>query len=206
MSFYHEHILPHLIGFACGQPQIMKKRSQIVPLATGRVLEVGFGAGPNLSFYDPATVSHLYALEPSEGMRRKAADAIAACPVNVELIDLPGEEIPLEDASIDTVVMTYTLCTIPDAEAALAQISRVLKPGGKLLFSEHGGAPDADVAKWQRRIEPVWKPIAGGCHLTRHPDTMMQAAGFGIERLEAMYLPKSPKFASFNYAGIAVKT
>jgi len=205
MSFYHEHILPHLIGFACGQPQIMKKRSQIVPLASGRVLEVGFGAGPNLSFYDPAKVSHLYALEPSEGMRRKAADAIAACPVTVELIDLPGEEIPLEDGSIDTVVLTYTLCTIPDAVAALAQMHRVLKPGGKLLFSEHGGAPDADVAKWQRRIEPVWKPIAGGCHLTRHPDTLLQAAGFGIEQLEAMYLPKSPKFASFNYAGIAVR-
>tara|TARA_R110000868_G_scaffold101630_4_gene279715 strand:- start:3925 stop:4545 length:621 start_codon:yes stop_codon:yes gene_type:complete len=203
MSFYHEHILPHVIGFACGQPQIMKKRSHIVPLATGRVLEVGFGAGPNLGFYDPTKVTHLYALEPSEGMRRKAAPAIAACPVEVELIDLPGEEIPLEDGSVDTVVLTYTLCTIPDAMAALAQMRRVLKPGGKLLFSEHGAAPDENVARFQRQIEPIWKPIAGGCHLTRHPDTLIEAAGFKLDTLEAMYLPKSPKFAAFNYAGVA---
>ncbi len=203
MSFYENHVLPHLIGLACGAPQIMKKRSQIVPAAEGRVLEVGFGAGPNLAFYDPAKVSRVFALEPSEGMRRKARKAIEAAQVEVEIIDLPGEAIPLEDDSVDTVVLTYTACTIPDAGAALAQMRRVLRPGGRLLFSEHGLSPDPGVAKWQRRIEPVWKPIAGGCHLTRRPDELLTRAGFVIEAMEADCLPKSPKFASFNYSGAA---
>lgn len=204
MSFYETHILPHLIGSACGAPQIMKQRSLLVPKAEGRVLEVGFGAGPNLSFYDPAKVSRVFALEPSIGMRRKAQKAISACPVEVELIDLPGEEIPLDDDSVDTVVLTYTACTIPDVNAALAQMRRVLKPGGRLLFSEHGLAPDTGVQRWQKIIEPVWKPIGGGCHLTRQPDKLIEAAGFSIAEMTADYLPKSPKFASFNYAGVAL--
>ena len=203
MSFYENHILPHLIGFACATPQIMKQRSLLVPAAEGRVLEVGFGSGANLGFYDPVKVERLFALEPSEGMRRKAAKSVAASPLDIEWLGLPGEEIPLEDDSVDTVVLTYTACTIPDAAAALAQMRRVLKPGGRLLFSEHGAAPDAGVAKWQRRIEPIWKGLAGGCHLTRKPDQMIKAAGFMIEDLTADYLPKSPKFAAFNYAGSA---
>ena len=203
MSFYETHILPHLIGCACGAPQIMKQRALLVPRAEGRVLEVGFGAGPNLGFYDPDKVSRVFALEPSEGMRRKAAAAIADCPVDVELIDLPGEDIPLEADSVDTVVLTYTACTIPDVNAALAQMRRVLKPGGRLLFSEHGLAPDPGVRRWQKIIEPVWKPIGGGCHLTRQPDALIKAAGFAIDDMTADYLPKSPKFASFNYAGSA---
>jgi ubiquinone/menaquinone biosynthesis C-methylase UbiE len=203
MSFYENHVLPHLIGLACGAPQIMKKRSQIVPAAEGRVLEVGFGAGPNLSFYDPVKVERLFALEPSQGMRRKAARAIAASPVATEVIDLSAEQIPLDANSVDTVVLTYTACTIADVHVALAEMRRVLKPGGTMLFSEHGKAPDEGVYKWQRRIEPVWKPIAGGCHLTRKIDDLITGAGFAIDRMEADYLPKSPKFASFNYSGAA---
>lgn len=204
MSFYDDHILPHLIGFACSQPQIMKKRSQLVPAAEGRVLEVGFGSGTNLSFYDPVRVERLFALEPSKGMRRKAQSAVEQSPLEIEWIDLPGEEIPLDENSVDTVVLTYTACTIPDVASALVEMRRVLRPGGRLLFSEHGAAPDPGVAKWQRRIEPVWKPIAGGCHLTRKPDALIEAAGFRIERMEEGYLPKSPKFAAYNYAGTAV--
>lgn len=203
MSFYDDHILPHLIGFACSQPQIMKKRSQVVPAAEGRVLEIGFGSGTNLEFYDPVRVERLFALEPSAGMRRKAGKAVAASPLDIEWLDLPGEEIPLGENSVDTVVLTYTACTIPDVQRALAGMRRVLRPGGRLLFSEHGAAPDPGVAKWQRRIEPVWKPIAGGCHLTRKPGDLIEQAGFRIERMEEGYLPKAPKFAAYNYAGAA---
>jgi SAM-dependent methyltransferase len=203
MSFYEENILPHLIGFACGQSPIRRQREKIIPHAEGRVLEIGLGAGPNLALYDPTKVTHLFGLEPSIGMRRKAAPAIAACPVNVELIDLPGEEIPLDDDSVDTVVLTYTLCTIPGAIQALEGMRRVLRPGGKMLFCEHGAAPDAGVAKWQRRIEPIWKPIAGGCHLTRDIPDLLRQGGFEIEQMETGYLPKSPKWSAFNYWGSA---
>ncbi len=203
MAFYDDHILPHLIGYACSQPQIMKKRSQVVPAAEGRVLEIGFGSGTNLEFYDPNRVTQLFALEPSRGMRRKAQYAVARSPLQIEWVDLPGEDIPLEDDSMDTVVLTYAACTIPGIAAALAQMRRVLKPGGRLLFSEHGAAPDPGVARWQRRIEPLWKPMTGGCHLTRQPDQLLEQAGFRIDRMEAGYLPKSPRFAAFNYAGSA---
>lgn len=203
MSFYEDHVLPHLIGAACGVKPITYQRRLIVPQAEGRVLEVGLGAGPNLAFYDPSKVELVFGLEPSSGMRRKARKALAASPVKVELIDLPGENVPLDDASIDTVVLTYTLCTIPDWRQALAEMRRVLKPGGRLLFSEHGLAPDAGVSKWQRRIEPVWKAIAGGCHLTRPMDRMIAEGAFTFARIETGYLPHSPKFAGFNYWGSA---
>ncbi len=203
MSFYENHILPALIGFACSQPQIMKQRRKLVPAAEGRVLEIGFGTGTNLGFYDPARVQRLFALEPSQGMRRKARYAVAQSPLDIEWLDLPGEEIPLENNSVDTVVLTYAACTIPGVAEALSQMRRVLKPGGRLLFSEHGAAPDPGVARWQRRIEPAWKPIAGGCHLTRKPDQMIAQAGFRIDHMETGYLPRSPKFAAFNYAGSA---
>lgn len=203
MSFYENHILPHLIGAACGVKPITWQRRLIVPQAEGRVLEVGLGAGPNLAFYDPSKVDLVFGLEPSEGMRRKARKALAASPVKVELIDLPGENVPLDDASVDTVVLTYTLCTIPDWRQALAEMRRVLKPGGRLLFSEHGLAPDAGISKWQRRIEPAWKAIAGGCHLTRPMDRMIAEGAFTLDRIETGYLPRTPKFAGFNYWGSA---
>ncbi|MDG1417652.1 MAG: class I SAM-dependent methyltransferase [Maricaulis sp.] len=203
MSFYEENILPHLIGFLCAQSPIRRQREKVVPFAEGRVLEIGMGAGPNLALYDPTRVTHLYGLEPSAGMRKKAAPAIAASPVAVELIDLPGEEIPLDASSVDTVVLTYTLCTIPGAVRALEGMRRVLKPGGKLLFCEHGAAPDAGVAKWQDRIEPLWKPFAGGCHLTRDIPKLLRQGGFEIEQMETGYILNSPKWAAFNYWGSA---
>ena len=204
MSLYEKYILPHLIGCACCSNPIMKQREKVVPAAQGRVLEVGMGAGPNLRFYDPDKVTHLWGLEPSAGMRRKAERNVAASPVAVEFIDLPGEEIPLDDNSVDTVVLTYTLCTIPEAVTALQGMRRVLKPGGKLLFCEHGLAPDEGVAKWQRRIEPVWKPIAGGCHLTRDIPDLIRQGGFQIETMEEAYIPGTLKVSAYDYWGSAV--
>ena len=203
MGFYNERILPNLIACACGSKPILKHRRIMVPEAEGRVLEVGMGSGTNLPYYDGERVSEIVGVEPSEGMRIKARRAIDGQSIPVELIDAPGEALPVEDASIDTVLLTFTLCTIPDYEAALAEMRRVLKPGGKLVFVEHGLAADAGIARWQRRVEPVWKAIGGGCHLTRPMDKLIADGGFRIDRLEADYTPKTPKFSGFVYRGLA---
>lgn len=203
MSFYEDRILPWGINLACTTKPITKQREKIVPHAAGRVLEIGFGSGTNLPFYDPAKVTHLWALEPSAGMRRKGQDAVDASPLDIEWLDLPGEEIPLEDNSADTVVLTFTLCTIPDWLSALHGMRRVLAPGGKLLFCEHGAAPDEAVKRWQDRINPIWKPLAGGCHLNRDIPNMIRRAGFSIDDLQTMYLPSTPKTHGFNYWGSA---
>ncbi len=186
MGFYENRILPHLIDLGCGAPPITKQREKVVPRAHGRVLEVGMGSGLNLPFYDPARVEFVWGLEPSEGMRRKAQSRLAAAPFEIKWLDLPGEEIPLEDDSADTVLLTYTLCTIPDFRTALAQMRRVLKPGGTLLFSEHGAAPDPGVRKWQGRINPIWKKRAGGCNLNREVPRAIEEAGFKIQELDTM--------------------
>lgn len=204
MSLYEKYILPSLIGCTCCSSPIMKQRQKVVPAAQGQVLEIGMGAGPNLQFYDASKVTHLWGLEPSAGMRRKARKAIAASPVAVELLDAPGEEIPLDDKTVDTVVLTYTLCTIPGAVAAAEEMRRVLKPGGKLLFCEHGVAPDEGVFKWQTRIEPVWKLVGGGCHLTRDIPALLRQGGFEIEAMEEAYIPGTLKIAAYDYWGSAV--
>ena len=167
MGFYSRHILPVLLDAAMDNKPITYQRKKVVPKAEGRVLEVGFGTGLNLAFYDPAKVTHLWALEPAAEVRARAAKRLAANTIPIEFLDLPGEQIPLEDNAADTVLITYTMCSIPDVAAALGQMRRVLKPGGRMLFCEHGKAPDASVERWQHRIEPVWKKIAGGCHLAR---------------------------------------
>lgn len=205
MSFYEERILPHIIDCTCSVGQIMKLRAQVVPRATGFVLEVGMGSGINLEFYDANAVDLVYGLEPSEGMRRKAQGNLAKSPVNVEWLDLPGEKVPLADNSVDTVLLTFTLCTIPDWQAALEQMKRVLKPGGNLLFLEHGQSPDPGVHKWQNRITPGWKKIAGGCHLNRPISDLITETGFHITELENFYVPKAPKFAGYIYKGRAHK-
>ena len=182
----------------------MQQRQKLVPRAEGRVLEIGIGAGPNLAFYDPQKVSALIGLEPSIGMRRKAQKAIADANIPVELIGLPSEEIPLDSNSIDTVVITYTLCTISDYAEALSQMRRVLKPEGKLLFCEHGLSPDENVVRWQNRLNPIWKIIGGGCNLNRPIPLLIKEAGFEIVDSETMYLDDIPKFAGFNYWGAAI--
>lgn len=205
MSFYEDRILPHIIDRACSLGQVMKLRSQVVPRARGRVLEVGMGSAINLAFYDAGQVDLVYGLEPSEGMRRKASANLAKSPVAVEWLDLPGEKIPLPDESLDTVLLTFTLCTIPDWQAALQQMKRVLKPGGDLLFLEHGEAPEQGICKWQHRITPGWKKLAGGCHLNRNIADLIRHAGFEIQELENLYVPKAPRIAGYIYKGRAIK-
>lgn len=205
MSFYADRILPHVIDKACSMGQIMKLRSQVVPQARGTVLEVGMGSAINLPFYDASRVDRVYGLEPSEGMRRKAQPNLRRSPVEVEWLDLPGERIPLDDESVDTVLLTFTLCTIPDWRTALQQMKRVLRPGGELIFLEHGESHDHSVRKWQHRLTPTWKKFAGGCHLNRHIADLIKDAGFEIKELENLYVPKAPKIAGYIYKGRAVK-
>lgn len=203
MSFYSERVLPHVIDAACSVRPVCKQRQKIVPQASGEVLEIGFGSGLNLPYYRADAINKIWALEPSAGMRKKAAPAVAESPVDVEFIDLPGEEIPLPDDSMDTIVVTYSLCTIPDVMAALEGMRRVLKPGGRLLYCEHGMAPDVGVTRWQRRLDPAWTRIAGGCHMDRDIPTLLQAGGFDIKSDHRMYIPGA-RVLSYNYWGSAV--
>ena len=203
MNIYEKYCLPHLINRACSLKIVQQQRAKIVPLAEGRVLEIGMGSGLNIPFYNPKKVEIVWGLEPSEGMRKIARENIQKAPFELRWLDLPGEEIPLEDNSVDTVLLTYTLCTIPDWLTALQQMRRVLKPQGKLLFCEHGEAPDGNIRRWQQRINPAWKKIAGGCHLDRPIPAYIKQASFSIKTMESQYLPSSPKFAGYNYWGIA---
>jgi ubiquinone/menaquinone biosynthesis C-methylase UbiE len=202
MTWYEEKVLPSLINLACGTKPTRKQREKIVPRATGDVLEIGFGSGLNLPFYDREKVRHIWGLEPSSGMRRLASKAIARSPLDVELIDLPSEEIPLDDDSADTVLVTYTLCTIAEVAQALHGVRRVLKAEGRLLFCEHGKAPDSSVQKWQDRLNPAWKKIAGGCNVNRDIVALLEEAGFLIEDDNRMYIP-GLKALTYNYWGAA---
>jgi len=202
-SFYDRHIMPRLIGCACASRPIMKQRAKVVPLAEGRVLELGIGGGLNLSFYDPAKVSEVLGVDPSEALRDRALAAPRPEGLKVSIADGTAEALPFEDASFDSVVCTFTLCSVQSHAAALAEAKRVLKPSGRLLYCEHGLAPDVDVAKWQYRIEPVWKAIAGGCHLTRPIGAAIEAAGFRMEIWQSMFLPGTPRILGWSEWGSA---
>jgi ubiquinone/menaquinone biosynthesis C-methylase UbiE len=192
-----------MIDFACSASPNQKQRQKIVPEAEGEILEVGFGSGLNVPFYDPSKVKKIWALEPSEGMRRKAQTTVDEAAMNIEFIDLPGEQIPLDDNSVDTVLVTYTLCTIPDTKGALEGMRRVLKPGGRLLFCEHGKAPDENVQRWQSRLNPAWSRFAGGCNMNRDIPALINEGGFDIKVDERMYIPGA-KILCYNYWGSAV--
>lgn len=202
MGIYSRYILPRAVHFTCGLKPNMRQREKVVPLASGEVLEIGVGSGLNFPYYDPSRVTKLWGLEPSVEMRRLASDAVRSLPFEFEFIDLPGEEIPLDANSVDSVLVTYTLCTIPETQPALRGMARVLRPGGKLIFCEHGVAPDAGVRRWQDRLNPIWKRMAGGCHLNRAIPELVRAGGFEIDALETMYLP-GWRFAAYNYWGTA---
>jgi len=202
-SWYDRHLLPHLLDFACGMKPIRRQREMIVPLAHGRVLEVGIGTGLNMPYYDKSRVSYIVGVDPALQMHRLASRRIARAALDVELVGVTAETIPLEDASIDTVVITYTLCSIPDPIVALREMRRVLAPGGRLLFCEHGRAPDENVRRWQDRLQPHWQKIAGGCHLDRDVPALLEESGFRCDRLQTRYLP-GPRPLTFNYWGEAV--
>ena len=203
MGFYDKHILPHLINCACGLPAMMGQRAKLIPMAKGRVLELGIGTGLNLSFYDAQKVSAIIGVDPATEMHKKANQRAAEINIPVETVALELEQIAAEDNSFDTAVTTFTLCTIPDAVAALQEVRRVLKPDGELLFCEHGLSPDASVHIWQQRIQPFWKPLAGGCHLDRDIPAIIAAGGFRIVEMERRYL-KGPKAMTYVYRGRAV--
>ncbi|MCP4298835.1 MAG: class I SAM-dependent methyltransferase [Proteobacteria bacterium] len=202
MEFYDKVVLPRLIDSACGSNSISRQRAKVVPLAEGRVLEIGIGTGLNIPFYNRSKVTHLWGLEPSATLRQIAQKRAEDINMDVEFIDLPGEEIPLDRNSADTILITYTLCTITEAIKALDGMRKVLKPGGKLIFCEHGKAPDERVRKWQDRLNPLWNKIGGGCNLNRDIPDIITSGGFTIDKLETMYLPGF-KIATFNYWGIS---
>jgi len=204
MGLYGKYVLPRVVHLACSARPNMRQREKLAPLASGRVLEVGMGSGLNLPFYDARRVTKVWGLEPSPEMSKMASAAVEAVAFDVEFVSAGGEQIPLDSESFDTVLMTFTLCTIPDAERALREIARVLKRGGQLLFCEHGAAPDAGVRRWQNRINPLWRRLAGGCHLNRDIPGLIRRGGFEITRMDTMYIP-GWRPASFNYWGAAAK-
>lgn len=201
MGFYNDRILPFLIHLSMRQRQLAAYRSRVIPAATGRVLEIGIGSGLNLPFY-ATTVDRIVGLDPSPKLLTMASEARRETSVSVELIESSAEAIPLSDRSVDTVVTTWTMCSIPDVHRALGEMRRVLKPGGRLLFVEHGRAPDLSVRRWQDRLTPAWRCIGGGCHLNRAIGELIEGAGFGIERLDTGYM-RGPKPMVFMYEGSA---
>ena len=202
-SWYDRHILPRVLCAGCGAKPIAKQREKVVPLARGRVLELGIGGGLNLPFYDATRVWSVAGVDPSPELRARAAAAPRPPGLSVEVREGAAESLPYADATFDDVVCTFTLCSVQDPAAALAEVKRVLRPGGRLLVCEHGLAPDGAVQRWQRRVEPVWRRIAGGCRLTRSVPDMLTGAGFSFKEWSTMYLPGTPRIAGWNEWGVA---
>jgi ubiquinone/menaquinone biosynthesis C-methylase UbiE len=202
MGFYGEQVLPRFLNAACGTKSVEPLRRRVCANLAGDVVEIGFGSGLNVPFY-PAAVTRVAAVEPSEVRWKLAARRLAATAVPVQRSGLDGQSLPLGDDSFDAALSTWTLCTIPDVTAALAEVRRVLKPGGTLHFLEHGLAPDEKVRRWQRRLDPLQQRMAGGCHFTRRIVDLLTAAGFTIEELDVFYEKGAPKFAGADSLGTA---
>lgn len=205
MPFYRDTIYPHLVDILGDPLPIKKIRQQIIPFAEGNVLEIGVGSGANFIHYDPTKVRKLYALEPNLGMIRLAEKQQRRTKLNIEYLDLPGERIPLADETVDTVVSTFTLCTIPDIPTAIGGIARVLKPDGKLIFFELGLSPDPRVQHRQRQLEPVFHSLFQGLRLTRDIPALLVQGGFQVVQMEKGYLAQFPKSASYCWWGIALR-
>lgn len=203
MAFYRDRVYPQIVS-ALGNPKpIDDIRRRMIPLAHGEVLELGVGPGVNFPYYAPGAVSKVFALEPNPGMLKRAREQRRLIEIDVEFVDLPGERIPLDDQSVDTVVSTFTMCTIPGLVEALRGVGRVLRPGGQLIFFEHGLAPDPPVQRWQKRVEPFFKLAFEGCHVTRHIPSTITESGFKIEKLDEGYLAPFPKSGTYCFWGVA---
>lgn len=205
MSYYSRRILPKLIEKSCAVGPVMKQRAKVVPLAKGRVLEVGAGGGLNLEFYDPTLVSNVVGIDPSKELLGSAEEKAAGAGLPFEPVSGDAGAMAFDDDSFDTVLVTYTLCSVPDMGRAISEMRRVLAPGGKLIFCEHGLAPDKGVALAQNLITPLWRQFAGGCNLNRDIPAAIATAGFAFDWREKMYLPKTWRFAGFNNWGVAHK-
>ncbi len=202
MGFYDRYVLPRLIHLSMRNKEAARHRRRVVPAARGRVLEIGIGSGLNLPFY-AAEVTAVHGLDPSGELLSMARKAAGGVPFALEFVEGSAEAIPFDAASFDSVLTTWTLCSIPDASAALGEMRRVLKPGGALIFMEHGRSPERRVEAWQRRLTPLWTRVAGGCHLDRPIDALIRDAGFAIDRLETGYMVKGPRLMTYSYEGRA---
>lgn len=204
-NWWDQHGVPRMIELCCGMPAIEKLRAEIVPLATGKIFEIGCGGGLNQPFYRKDQITEYCGIDPSEKLLESARKRAYENGWDSEIKEGVGEDIPFASSTFDVVVCTYTLCSVSDHARVISELKRILKPEGRMLFLEHGRAPDANVAKWQDRIEPVWKPVAGGCHLTRPIGPALRAGRFAVEPLGQRYIPKTPKFAGWMEWGIAHK-
>jgi ubiquinone/menaquinone biosynthesis C-methylase UbiE len=193
-GWWDRHVMPRLIGCACTQPAVMRDRAKVVPRASGDILELGCGGGTNLQFYDWSQVRTLSGVDPSPELLGRAQDALLRSGRSANFANGIAEALPFESSSFDSVVTTFTLCSVQDPTAALSEVRRVLRPGGRLIFLEHGKAPEPAAANWQNRIEPVWKHIAGGCHLTRPVTGAISDAGFVCDAPQGHYMKRTPKW------------
>ena len=205
MGLYSKYILPKFLNCACGSNPINYQRQKIVPLAKGKVLDIGIGSGLNIPFYNSNKIDRVIGIDPSHELISLAKGLANDSTASIELVIGSAESIPYPDNFFDTVLVTYTMCTIPNVAIANKEMWRVLKDDGRLIFCEHGLAPDKKISKWQNRIDPVWGKIAGGCHLNRDIQKLITDAGFSFESLDKMYIPSTPKFAGYNYWGIGKK-
>lgn len=204
MGLYSKYLFPRILDFAMRGDEINEQRRLVLSEASGKVFEIGFGTGLNMRYY-PDGVSSVTVADKNPAMHKLAERRIAASPLPVEHHVMDGQELPLEDGSFDNVVCTFTLCSIPDVHKALRELRRILRPGGKLLFIEHGLSDDPKVAKWQGRLTPIQKVIGDGCRLNRNFRELIRDAGFHIQKLDNFYMPKEPRFLAYMYRGVAVK-
>jgi ubiquinone/menaquinone biosynthesis C-methylase UbiE len=204
LRFYHHFVFPWLLDLAMSSRMLRRPRDRALAPARGRILEIGFGTGMNLRHYPP-NVKRIEAVDPDLDLDRLSMPRIAKSAVGVDFHHFDAEHLPFEDARFDTVVSTFTLCSIPDVAHALAEVRRVLKPGGQLLFLEHGRAPDPGVARWQDRLNGAWMPLAGGCHLNRPVRQLIEDAGLSPRALQQYYLARTPRFVGYLSEGVAVR-